>query len=167
MSSGSTEDLHQRAAAAPSRARLARAGRGQLVKPPPRARLWQPLFLAEIGRLRALEPGWGRLDCVTLPRDMVVALTGADASLWPSGWTDEVSARRVMARHGFADVGAVLAAALPEVAPSFARAGDVGVIEGPDGISGCIVIGETLAVVRASGLDLRCPRQALKRAFQV
>lgn len=138
-----------------------------LVRAPPRKRVWLPAFREEMSRLRSLQPGWGRLDCVTLCRDMVVALTGADAGAWPSGWADEASARRVMARHGFADVGAVLAAVLEEIPPAFARQGDVGTVEGPDGPAGCIVIGETLAIVRADGLSVTAPRHLLTRAFRV
>lgn len=138
-----------------------------LARAPQRLRLWQPLFRAELARLAALAPGWGRLDCLTLPRDMVCAITGADPALWPSGWTDARSARRVMARHGCRDAGEVLAAVLDEIAPTFARQGDVGTIEGPDGPAGCVVIGETLAVVRESGLHLLTPRHQLRRAFRV
>ncbi len=138
-----------------------------LPKAPPRKRVWLPSFREEMARLRTLQPGWGRLDCVTLCRDMVVALTGADPGLWPSGWDDEASARRVMARHGFADVGAVLAAVLAEIPPAFARQGDVGTLGGPDGPAGCIVIGETLAIVRADGLSVTAPRHLLTRAFRV
>jgi hypothetical protein len=126
-----------------------------------------PAFHGELARLRTLEPGWGRLDCLTLVRDMVVALTGADASAWPSGWTDEASARRILARCGCRDVGDVLAAVLEEIPPTFARMGDVGTVEGPDGPAGCIVLGETLALVRADGLSVSAPRRLLVRAFRV
>lgn len=138
-----------------------------LPKAPPRRRVWMLAFHAELERLRTLEPGWGRLDCLTLVRDMVVALTGADAAAWPSDWTDEASARRILARCGCRDVGDVLAAVLEEIPPSFARMGDVGTVEGPDGPAGCIVLGETLALVRADGLSVSAPRRLLVRAFRV
>jgi len=138
-----------------------------LPKAPPRKRIWLPAFRAELERLRSLTPGMGVLDCITAPRDMVVALTGADPTLWPSGWTDEASARRTLARHGFRDVGEVLAAVLPEIPPAFARAGDVGTVDSPAGPAGCIVLGETLALVREDGLSVTAPRRLLTRAFRV
>ncbi len=148
-------------------ARTKKARPAPLEKAPPRKRVWQPAFRAELARLRSLTPGLGVLDCITLPRDMVVALTGADAALWPSGWTDEASARRVLARHGFRDVGEVLAAVLPEIPPAFARMGDVGTVDSPAGPAGCVVLGETLALVREDGLSVTAPRHLLLRAFRV
>lgn len=144
-----------------------RSARPALARAPGRLRIWQPAFRAEIERLRELEPGWGRLDCITLVRDMVVALTGANPSVWPEGWRDEASARRTLARHGFADVGDVLAAVLPEIPPAFAQVGDVGTVGSPAGPAGCIVLGETLAVVRADGLSVTSQRSLLLRAFRV
>lgn len=152
-----------------ARSRRKPGGDAKLSLPPapPRRRVWHPAFREELARLRGLQPGWGRLDCLTLVRDMVVALTGADAALWPSGWTDEASARRIMALHGFRDVGEILAAILTEIPPAFARQGDVGTVASPAGPAGCIVLGETLAVVREDGLSVTAPRHLLLRAFRV
>ncbi len=125
-------------------------------------------MVATLDRLGALEPGWGRLDCIVLASDHVCALTGADRSFWPSGWTSEQAAGRLLRRLGHADVGSLLAAVLTEIPPVMAHVGDLGVIDGGRrGPSAVVVLGDRLAAVTDAGLVRDLPREQLLRAFRV
>lgn len=83
----------------------------------------------------AVQPfAWGLSDCFLVFWDGAAACIGGDAMPWPrpKGYATSLGAARRLRRHGYHDVGAALAV-YPDIAPSFARRGDGGLIRGPDG----------------------------------
>lgn len=125
---------------------------------------------ARLGRLIASCQGaafsWGQRDCFTLVRDAVFAQS--PTLIW--GEIQYASALQAGARlreHGFAELGDALALALPEIGPSFAGRGDVGVVLAGGREAGVVVLGaEVAGMAPGRGLTI-LPRSRLVRAFKV
>jgi hypothetical protein len=73
---------------------------------------------------------------------------------------------RVLRSAGFRDHVELVAARFEEIAPSFAQAGDIAVVEGDWDLALGIVQGEWIYVMRTDGLGLVSLLDA-KRAFRV
>lgn len=113
---------------------------------------WQPRLVAWLRAAngRPIEPG--RHDCCLFGAGAVLAQTGTDfAAPWRGRYTTMAGGRRVLRKAGFADHVALIAAHLPEVAPAFAREGDLAVLETPDGPAVGVNQGSVLYVLTETG----------------
>lgn len=117
---------------------------------------------------RAFE--WGVSDCLIVPADLCLAMTGVDPMRRLRRYRGEIGAMRLMARLGYRTVEDALAAVFADVHPLRARRGDCGVllqsVDGQPWLSTLIVMGD-----RAVGKGPRGPvvvaTGALKRTFAI
>ncbi|WP_454914977.1 DUF6950 family protein [Xanthobacter sediminis] len=109
---------------------------------------------------------WGERDCFRLTMDVTAALTGTDPYADLEPYDSETGAARRLVERGFTSLGDALAAVLPEVPPSMARRGDVGVVDEAGTDAGVVVIGADVVGMSQRGL-MRVPRSRLVRAFRV
>ncbi len=109
---------------------------------------------------------WGQRDCWRLTMDTVEAVSGARIYADLPAYNSATGAARLLVERGFAGIGDALAAVLPEVPPSLAQRGDVGVIDEDGGEAGVVVIGADVLGMAPTGLT-RTPRARLKRAYRV
>ncbi len=110
---------------------------------------------------------WGEHDCVTFAADCVAAMTGDDPAFDVRGTYDgPIGAARVMRDMGYADLGDLLANRLKELAPAFAKRGDLALCDGPHGEFVGVVQGATIVGPGVDGL-MHVPTSAAYRAFKV
>ncbi|MCB5412244.1 DUF6950 family protein, partial [Pseudogemmobacter faecipullorum] len=108
---------------------------------------WRARFADEMDRQRREAFTWGRHDCALgLAAGAYEAITGKDVRSDWSRYRTAGGALRALRKAGYASLGDAVAAYLPEVHPSQAHVGDIGLIPA-DG-----EIGAALCVVDASGL---------------
>lgn len=128
---------------------------------------WPERLIEAIERHAALPFELGTSDCFLLPMDCVLAMT--DAEPWPDvrgSYRSGSGAAKQLRRRGFADLGEAYAAVFPEIPPSLAGRGDIGVMESSQGLAGVVfmdagVVGKAEIGVR------RAPRSLVLRAFKV
>lgn len=128
---------------------------------------WPERLIAAIEHHAALPFGWGSSDCFLLPMDVVLAMT--DAEPWPDvrgAYASEAGAARQLRRRGFATLVEAFAAAFPEIPPSLAGRGDIGVVDSPRGLAG-VVFMDTGVIGKAEAGIRRLPRSLVLRAFKV
>jgi hypothetical protein len=135
--------------------------------------------LADTIEAQRRRPFTGDYNCAIFAADCVCAMTGVDLAAPYRGMSFDAAVAAMQA-NGYPDLCALVAAHLPEIAPAFARAGDVaafavssGDIAREDGRErpGAgwaigIVNGERVTVLRQEGLGTLLLTQVL-RAFQV
>jgi hypothetical protein len=112
----------------------------------------------------------GQHDCALFAAGAVHAMTGRDlAAEWRGTYRTLEAGQAALRRQGYEDHLALAASLFPEVAPSFAQAGDLGVVPsdvpGEVGALG-VVQGAGVYVLRPSGLAV-VRRLHLERAFRV
>jgi len=118
-------------------------------------------YAAEAGQ-QPFRPG--RHDCALFAAGWVKLATGQDlARGWRSTYRSLKRGQQLLAEAGSEDHVALAAAHLPEVAPAFAKVGDLAVLD--DQAFG-IVAGEMIYCLRPEGLGL-IPRGQMRRAFKV
>lgn len=130
---------------------------------------WKARLTGYVTQASARPYAPGQHDCALFAAGAVEAVTGYDpASDWRGGYATKAGGLRLLRAAGHTDHIAATAAALIEIAPGFAAAGDVAVVL--DSISGGtalgVVQGEMVYVLREDGLGL-LPRAAMQRAFRV
>lgn len=128
---------------------------------------WPERLVEAIERHAALPFGWGSSDCFLLPMDCVRAMT--DAEPWPEvrgQYASETGAAKQLRRRGFADMAEAFASAFPEIPPSLAGRGDIGIVDSPRGLAGVVFI-DTGVVGKAEAGIRRLPRAHVLRAFKV
>ncbi len=109
----------------------------------------------------------GRHDCALFAAGAMEAVCGIDpAAPWRGQYITKAAGLRLVRRAGHADHVAVFAAALEEIAPAFAAAGDIAVVEGEGAQLLGVVQGEGVYVLRPSGLGI-LGRDQMKRAFRI
>lgn len=102
------------------------------------------------------------IDCIRFGAGAVEALTGADP-LGALTWSDERSARRLVARFGGID--AAVSGRLREIAPARAHRGDIAAAEDPEqGLLIMVIEGEMLVAPGEHGLR-RARRTRMVRAW--
>lgn len=113
---------------------------------------------------------WGESDCaIGLACRWVEAVTGTDVhEQYVGRYTDAESAAAFLADHGFDDLPSFLAAQLPEVAPSFARNGDIACIrtEGGEWAIGGVGIDRVYVARPGKGYGT-VSRDRIERAYRV
>ncbi|MEE2860836.1 MAG: hypothetical protein VYB46_08500 [Pseudomonadota bacterium] len=131
---------------------------------------WRSRLAAEMDRQRRQPFAWGKHDCATgFAAAVVEALTGNDlAADYRGQYANPRGALRLLRESGTASLGDFAALHLPEIHPSRADVGDIGVLRA-DG-----AVGEAFCMVDASGLIVmteqghgRRPRSDMTRAFKV
>lgn len=131
---------------------------------------WRARLAAEMDRQCRIGFDWGRHDCVLgLAAGAVEAVTGQDLRRgWRGKYRSAAGAQKALSKSGFADLGAAVASVLPEIHPSRAHVGDIGLIpaEGAVGASLCVVDASGLIVLTETGHGRR-PRSDMTRAFKV
>lgn len=131
---------------------------------------WHARLSAEMDRQRRLPGDWGRHDCALgLAAGVIEALTGTDLARGYRGrYRTPSGAQKILTEAGAADLRAFVAQMLPEIHPSQANVGDIGLIaeEGPLGQALCMIDVSTLVVMTPDGHGHR-PRSQLLTAFKV
>src|SRR5690606_2395292 len=99
--------------------------------------------------------------------DAVVALTGVDPYPDERGrYSTAVGAKRLFTARGFRWLDDAYAAVFPEIPVSFARRGDIGLVECSGADCAVVVVGAE-AVGKSPDGVIRVPVRALKKAFKV
>lgn len=109
---------------------------------------------------------YGTLDCALFAAGAVEAMTGFDGARGFRGYTTSAGAARKLRAKGYAGPDDAFAAALPEIAPQDARAGDVVAVGAASGLAMGVVQGEAVYVMREAGMGL-VPLTDAIRAFRV
>lgn len=133
---------------------------------------WRGRFEATIDEIMRVPFAWAdQTDCaIHLAGRLVEALTGVDCVAQYRGrYTTSAGAVRVMRNDGFANLGDLVAAILPELEhPSRAEVGDIAAIpdDGPFGFALGVVNGERIFVLTEKGVGT-VDLLAATRAFKV
>jgi hypothetical protein len=129
---------------------------------------WEPRLVDCLGQASGKPFKAGHHDCALFVAACVEAMTGTDlAAEWRGRYRTIRGGIARLRRAGHADHVACVASMFEEVLPTYARRGDIGVVDGTDGFGALgIVQGEGVYVLTESGLGIQ-PRRKLKRAFQV
>lgn len=109
----------------------------------------------------------GRHDCAIFTAGAIQAMTGHDfAAEWRGKYRKLHTGQAKLQEAGFADHIDLAASLLPEVAPSFAKVGDVAVIQGAEDLALGIVQGAGVYCLTPDGLTV-VSRLKMLRAFSV
>lgn len=128
---------------------------------------WQGRLSASI--VAALETPfeWGVHDCALFAADAVLAMTDTDLAAGVRGrYRTRTGAARVLRAMGHSDVGSLAAAELREIPVALASAGDIAILDGPEGLMLAVVGGALLMAPGPTGLSF-APREAALRAFHL
>jgi hypothetical protein len=129
---------------------------------------WPDRLITTLEHHELLVFAYGVSDCMQLAMDCAEAITGRHPYPKAKRYTTKRRAASCLKRHGFGNIIEALAAAYPEIAPSLARRGDIGVAY--DGNLPCAVVCEGLLFVGkppgSVGL-VRVTRARVERAFAV
>ena len=104
---------------------------------------WPERLIKTIDRHMSRPFEWGVSDCGLLFADASVAACGFDPLEGMRGYRTKVGALRVLKRHGFASVAALVAAKFEEIPLAAAARGDLGFPEVADALSSPAVITRT------------------------
>jgi hypothetical protein len=131
---------------APDAAIVSAPNRALIVPSPARAHDWEMRLHAFIESEKHKPFAWGTHDCCIFAANWILALTGVDiAEDFRGKYTDEASCNALLAKLGYADVAAMIAAQLtvkwqfPAVQPNFAHRGDLIQVQQPTGPALCVV----------------------------
>lgn len=110
----------------------------------------------------------GQHDCAMFVAGGIEAMTGEDpAADWRGAYRSLAKGRALITERGFEDMVDIAASQLDEVAPIFAREGDVAVLEDDEGLPAFgLVQGALIYVLRPDGLGLVALTEA-RRAFRI
>lgn len=115
----------------------------------------------------ALPGEWGVSDCYIIPDDAVEAVTGAVMYPDARSYSSEAGAAKQLRRHGFQTVADAFAGRFPEISPSLAQRGDIGVIERDGACSGGVFTAAGFMTRPHGGAVEFIPVTMVARAFQV
>jgi hypothetical protein len=127
---------------------------------------WERRLRAVLERHMAMPAQWGVSDCYQLPDDAHEALTGQRMHADHLGYSTEAGAAKKMLKRGFAHVGEAFAARLPEIAPSLAQRGDIGVVERDGQVYGGVFTQIGFAMRGVAAIEF-LPASAVTRAYKV
>jgi hypothetical protein len=129
---------------------------------------WPDRLIAALERHERLVFAYGMSDCMQLAMDCAEAVTGTHPYPKAKRYRTIRGAAACLKRHGFGNIIEALMAAYPEIAPSLARRGDIGIAY--EGNVPCAVVCEGLLFAGKPpgtiGLA-RVPRTRVERAFAV
>lgn len=131
---------------------------------------WKARFAAEIDSTRHNKFEWGGFDCfLGLICGSVKAITGKDIGHTVRGrYHSEREGIEMLKGDGFKSLSAFMASVLPEIHPSQADVGDVGVVVAPGdlGEALCVIDSSSVIVLTEEGHGRR-PRSDVIRAYKV
>jgi hypothetical protein len=127
---------------------------------------WEAALVATIEHHSEQPGAFGVSDCAILPADCILAVTGVDPFKKFRGYKTEAGGAKRMKRAGFADLPALFASVLPEIAPSLAQRGDVGFVLRDGVLSGGVFTSFGFARKAPHGVIYE-PITAVVRAFKV
>jgi hypothetical protein len=127
---------------------------------------WEERFIDELNRHAALPGEYGISDCFMMAMDVASVIT--DKLLdYDFDYSNEIGAALVMRDHNWTHVGHAFASYFPQIPPSMAWRGDIGVVEWDEELCGVVVLGlEVVGKHPVKGI-VRVPRSALKLAYRV
>jgi hypothetical protein len=127
---------------------------------------WEKRLNVVVAKHQALPSVYGTSDCYLIADDGVEALTGERMYPDAINYTTPAGAAKKLRQHGFATVRDAFAARFPEIAPSMAQRGDIGVIDRDGVMSGGLF---TSIGFMARGTDAVefLPASAVTFAFKV
>lgn len=106
---------------------------------------WQARLVAYLSATAALIQEPGVHDCALFPAGAVEAMTGVDlAADWRGTYSSFEEGLNALKAAGFADHIDLVARHFAEIAPAFAQAGDLAVVDG--------LLGPSLGVVQGEGI---------------
>jgi hypothetical protein len=127
-----------------------------LVDIPPRRAGWRAGLAQYLARVAAVPFRPGVQDCALFAAGAVEAMTGADpAAPWRGGYRSLAAGKRALAKAGFADHVAFVAAHFEEIAPARAGVGDLALLPAGRGdrlAALGVVQGAGVYVLRPGGL---------------
>lgn len=110
---------------------------------------------------------YGENDCALFAAGAVAAMTGVDlAAQWRGQYTGLEDGLNALAAAGYVSHVDIAERHFDEIAPAFAAAGDLAVLEGPAGDALGVVQGEGIYVLTAARMGV-LPLTFAKRAFRV
>lgn len=127
---------------------------------------WEAALVSVIQHHAGLPFTWGSSDCLDLSADSAAACLGDDLLKKFRRYTTERGAAKVLVEEGLANVGEVLASVFPEIPPSLAQRGDIGVILRDGSLSAGVFTSFGFASKAEQGVIYE-PITAVARAFKV
>lgn len=136
--------------------------------PAPRRADWRARLVDYLGTQSRARFAPGRVDCCLFAAGAVEAMTGFDpAARWRGKYRRLEDGFELLRADGFADHAAVIEGLFPEIAPSFARVGDVVALPGDAGIAALgVVQGGGVYCLQPSGMAV-VSRLEIRRAFSI
>lgn len=128
---------------------------------------WEKRLNAVVAKHQLLPSEWGVSDCYVLPDDAVEAVTGTRMYPKARGYKTEAGAARKLLGHGFNSVKDAFAAKFPEIPPTLAGRGDLGVIERDGQYSGGVFTSIGFATRGHGGPVVFIPVSQVTLAFRV
>lgn len=128
---------------------------------------WEERLHTYLARVAGQPFAWGRHDCALHAANAVLAQTGEDpAAAYRGRYQTARGSVRALRKWGADTLEATIAAGFGEVAPAFARRGDLALIDGPLGVSVGVVVGRDALFVGEAGLE-RFDRSQWRRCWAV
>lgn len=104
---------------------------------------WKLRLISYVGTCAKIPFAYGQHDCALFAAGCIAAMTGVDlAAEWRGTYTSLKGGLAALKRAGYADHLALAADHFEKIAPAFAAAGDLAVIDGPEGAALGVVQGE-------------------------
>jgi hypothetical protein len=137
---------------------------------PARRAGWERAYVEVMERHMSAPFAWGVSDCLIVPADLCLAMTGVDPMKRMRRYSSEVGAMKLLLKTGCADVEAALALAFRPVPPAYARRGDCGVFEqtfdGKPWLTTFVIMGDR-AVAKGPDGAMFVPIHKLKSTFAI
>lgn len=137
---------------------------------PARISGWEREFIRIMELSRETPFSWGSSDCLTLPADLAVGMTGVDPMLDLRTYSTEFGAMKVLMRINCVTIEDALKRALQPIPVLTARRGDCGIaeqiVDGKKQQVTLIVMGDRAVGKSASG-EVSYPTHLLKSAFAI
>lgn len=114
---------------------------------------WRGRLAAYLGTCAGRPFEWGTHDCALFAAGAIEAMTGEDpGAAFRGRYRTFKGGLKALQKVGHADHVALAVALLDEVPPAFAQAGDLAMIQTPEGAAMGIVQGHRIYVLRPEGL---------------
>lgn len=127
---------------------------------------WKRRLAAYLASVATREGQIGTHDCALFTAGAVAAMTGWSADPSLTGYVTEAGGLRRLKAAGFADLPDLVGTYFTEQPASAARAGDIALVDSPDGAALGIVQGEFVYVAAKVGLGV-VPMRRILRSWKV
>lgn len=141
--------------------------RATLLPTRPRKPDWKPRLVEYLAALGPIPFTYGSFDCAMFTSSAVEVMTGQDFTApYRNRYTTIAQGVALLRKDGFRDHIDLVAAHFEEIAPAFAQAGDIAVLDGADGPALGLAQGEFIYALLPTGLAL-VPLLSAQRVFRV